>query len=106
MTEKYDLKQMLENIIQEDEEITVSLKNLIWTILVYEHELHQKEQQFYDALDGRIRADLYHLKFDKEVCAVKSNVIAGIIQRYSDFDTSKIWEQTRKIHKLTNTHGR
>ena len=105
MTE-YNLKEMLNTIIPEDKQITINIKDLIWAILIYQHKLHQSEQKLYDALDGRIYARIHDLKIEKECYASRSDEIATIISKYSDFDTQKIWKETRQIHKLTETYGR
>lgn len=103
----YDLKVMYNDIINdvEDTQISINVKDLIWTIMVYEHQLHLTEQELYDAMYGKIFGDIRSLITQKECYASRSDELARLLSEYSDFDTQKIWEQTKKIHALTNTYG-
>lgn len=107
MVKGYDIKEMFEEIMEgeENQEITLDLKDLVWTILIYQDKLHDTEQEIYDALDGRIIADIHWLKTMKECYASRSDELIGIIMRYTNFDTQKIWKKTMNIHKETKTYG-
>ena len=101
MVEREDITRRVDNIIGEDNDLTfnVKLEDLIWTIVVFQYRLKEYDDEIDKAYNGRIYANLRSLITDKECIASRCDEIARIIGQYSTFDTSRIWEETRKIHQ-------
>ena len=98
-----EMKQMCDTILKEDKSIGVSLKDLIWAMIVYSYEMRDIEDKIfadYPYKPHNLSQNEYdYLTNNKEYLACRRDELAKIIGKYSDFDTNKIWEQVDTIFR-------
>ena len=100
-----EMKQIKDNILKEEDDITlkISLNDLIWSIIVYSYNMRNIEDELFSHYPycppNLTKIDMEQLSKDKEYLACRRDELTRLISQYSDFDTSRIWEQVDTIFK-------
>ncbi len=98
-----EMKQMLDDILNEDITLNIPLEDLIWTIINYSYMMRDIEDELFSNYpyypNNLSRREIDSLANDKEYTACRRDELARIISQYSDFDTSKIWESVDSIFR-------
>ena len=92
-----EMRDMLDKIIKDDKDaiLEVPLKDLVWAIICFSTEMKNYED---DAFMGKGQEKYRNnLIIQREYSACRRDELAGIINRYSDYDTQKIWNEVDKI---------
>lgn len=101
MNNTEDLKKIFNNIINPDEEdiiIEVPVSKLIWRIVMLSDQMVDYEDKIFEDDNLSLKEKSYYYE-QKEYCACRRDEIAKIITHFSNYDTSKIWDETNKMFK-------
>ena len=98
-------ERMLESILQTDDDVilNIPLKDLVSAIIWLSYEMRGLEDRMfknypYYPMDMS-KDELERLEQKKEYYACRRDELVGLIIRYSDFDTQRIWDEVDKIFK-------
>jgi hypothetical protein len=98
-----ETKEMVDTILANDQDmmVTLPLKDLVWTIVNYNFNIRDIEEEIpSDEYDNIILNNQNHnLLVMKECAAAKADELARLISSYSDFNTRRIHDETSKIFK-------
>jgi hypothetical protein len=98
-----EMKQMLDNILNEDITLNIPLEDLIWAIINYSYMMRDIEDELFSNYphypNNLSPREIDSLANNKEYTACRRDELARIIGQYSDFDTSKIWESVDSIFR-------
>ena len=99
MTDISEIREICDAIITDDENktITIPLTDLIWTIVCYNFDIKHIEEEI--NIDDAMGRPFYDLICAKNCKSSRIDEIGRIISQYGDFDTQKIYKETRKIHE-------
>lgn len=98
MTDILEIRKIVDEILKEDKQtITIPLEELIWTIVCFNFDIKSIEEEI--NIDTKLDRPIYDLHCEKECKASRIDEISRIIGQYSDFDTQRIYKETRKIHE-------
>lgn len=97
--------RMLESILQTDDDVilNIPLKDLVSAIIWLSYEMRGIEDRMFKNYPHYPK-DMSKYKFErlgeeKEYYACRRDELVGLIIRYSDFDTQRIWDEVDKIFK-------
>jgi len=95
------IKEMVDIILEDDQDktVTIPLKDLVWTMVNYSHNIKEIEELIHAVTEDNINLTQYNhrLLVNKECNAAKENELGRLISMYSDFDTQRIYKETSKI---------
>lgn len=102
-----DIKQVYEAILTEadkDTIVSIPLKDLIWTIVVFSQQMSDCEQEAFGDSYPRMQPGMTQEEVDsiisqREYLACRRDELARLITQYTDYDTSKIWSEVIKLFK-------
>ena len=106
-----DIKQIYEKLIQDNEEMIVQipLKHLIWTICWYSDKMSRIEEMIFKNYPNypiNMNINEYQsLVNSKEYYACRRDELLRIISNYSNFDTQKIYDETKSMFNDYNHKG-
>jgi len=101
-----DIREIYETILTEadkDTIVSIPLKDLIWTIVIYSKEMSNFEKEafenypYYPVHKSKDETD--RILQAREYRACRRDELARLITQYTDYDTSKIWSEVIKLFK-------